>query len=164
MIPAQVETLREFKVLPYSPPEEITAFLDRVLEDCQVSYAVESYEDGFESSFDNSRLQELISQIQRSCTRFGFDGGVLPMLALGRTDGRFFAGGKAMVYGLSPLTMGDSFATPNRSCTTRLTKSASSTVRGLVALTIFLASSSAGSTLFAVSLANFFPAASAASF
>ena len=31
------------------------------------------------------------------------------MLALGRTDGRFFAGGKAMVYGLSPLTMGDSF-------------------------------------------------------
>ena len=109
VIPAQVETLLEFKVLPYSPPEEITAFLDRVLEDCQVSYAVESYEDGFESSFDNSRLQELISQIQRSCTRFGFDGGVLPMLALGRTDGRFFAGGKAMVYGLSPLTMGDSF-------------------------------------------------------
>ena len=109
VIPAQVEALLEFKVLPYSPPEEITAFLDRVLEDCQVSYAVESYEDGFESSFDNSRLQDLICQIQRSCTRFGFDGGVLPMLALGRTDGRFFAGGKAMVYGLSPLTMGDSF-------------------------------------------------------
>lgn len=33
VIPAQVETLLEFKVLPYSPPEEITAFLDRVLED-----------------------------------------------------------------------------------------------------------------------------------
>ncbi len=109
VIPAQVEALLECKVLPDTRPEEITDFLDRVLEGCGVRYAVESYEPGFESSFDNSRLRELIADLGESCTRYGFDGGVLPMLALGRTDGRFFAGGKAMVYGLSPLTMGDSF-------------------------------------------------------
>lgn len=109
VIPAKVEALLECKVLPYTRPEEITAFLDRVLEGCQVHYEVESYEAGFESNFDNSHLRELIREIHESCARFGFDGGVLPMLALGRTDGRFFAGGKAMVYGLSPLTMGDSF-------------------------------------------------------
>lgn len=109
VIPAQVEALLECKVLPYTSTEEIRAFLDRVLEGCQVSYEIESYEDGFESNFDNSRLRELIGQIQDSCTRSGFDGQMLPMLALGRTDGRFFAGGSAMVYGFSPLTMGDAF-------------------------------------------------------
>ena len=109
VIPAVVEAMLEFKVLPYTRISEITDFLDSVLADCSVSYCIESYEDGFESNFENSGLQELVEDVQSFCSQFGFHGQVLPMLALGRTDGRFFAGGSAMVYGLSPLTMGDSF-------------------------------------------------------
>ena len=56
------------------------------------------------------RYQEaLVSDLEEACRRFGFDGGVLPMLALGRTDGRFFGSAGSMVYGCSPLLMGDSF-------------------------------------------------------
>ena len=39
----------------------------------------------------------------------GFSCEVLPMLALGRTDGRFFGSEGSMVYGCSPLLMDDSF-------------------------------------------------------
>lgn len=109
VIPASVEAVLEFKVLPYAKVEEIEDFLNAALEGCQVTYAIESYEDGFESNFGNSHLQELVDDLDAACTRYGFQGRVLPMLALGRTDGRFFAGTKSMVYGCSPTLMGDSF-------------------------------------------------------
>ena len=63
----------------------------------------------FESNFENSHLKQLVNDLEEACRRFGFDGGVLPMLALGRTDGRFFGSAGSMVYGCSPLLMGDSF-------------------------------------------------------
>ena len=57
-----------------------------------------------------SHLKQLVNDLERGpVRRFGFDGGVLPMLALGRTDGRFFGSAGSMVYGCSPLLMGDSF-------------------------------------------------------
>ena len=101
-----VEAVLEFKVLPYTKQSEITAFLDRVLDGCSVSYTVESYEDGFENDF---RQETMIEDLSCSCARHGFSGNVLPMLALGRTDGRFFAGTNSSVYGCSPTLMGDSF-------------------------------------------------------
>ena len=107
VIAPAAEAVLEFKVLPRTDPREITAFLDRVLDGCQVSWAVESYEDGFENDFTReSMIDDLIS----SCERNGFSGTVLPMLALGRTDGRFFAGTECSVYGCSPTLMGDSFS------------------------------------------------------
>lgn len=109
VIPAWVEALLEFKVLPGSRPEDITAYLDRVLEGCQVRCTVESFEDGFESNMTNSALARLAAELEDSCARFGFRARVLPMLALGRTDGRFFAGTESLVYGCSPTLMGDSF-------------------------------------------------------
>lgn len=109
VIASQVEAVLEFKVLPGSTTEEIRSFLDRCLEGCQVECTVESYEPGFESSFGNSELRLLTEQLEALCRKNGLDCRVLPMLALGRTDGRFFAGGQAMIYGMSPMTMGDSF-------------------------------------------------------
>jgi acetylornithine deacetylase/succinyl-diaminopimelate desuccinylase-like protein len=109
VIPAKAETVLEFKVLPYTEVSEITAYLDRNLEGLPVSYEIMSYEDGFESHFDNSHLKELVAQLNAACERYGFTGQVLPMLALGRTDGRFFGSEGSMVYGCSPLLMGDSF-------------------------------------------------------
>lgn len=109
VIPAKAETVLEFKVLPYTEISEITDYLDRNLEGLPVSYEIMSYEDGFESHFDNSHLKELVAQLNAACERYGFTGQVLPMLALGRTDGRFFGSQGSMVYGCSPLLMGDSF-------------------------------------------------------
>ena len=109
VIPARAETVLEFKVLPYTEEAEITAFLDRQLEGLAVQYEVLSYEPGFESHFDNSHLKELVTDLNSACARYGFSGQVLPMLALGRTDGRFFGSEGSMVYGCSPLLMGDSF-------------------------------------------------------
>ena len=109
VIPAAVEAVLEFKVLPGTRVEEIQSFLKEALEDCQVEYTLESYEPGFESNFQNSQLRELVDELNRACAHYGFTGQVLPMLALGRTDGRFFAGTKSVVYGCSPTLMGDSF-------------------------------------------------------
>lgn len=110
VIPAKAETVLEFKVLPDTGEHEITEFLERELNGLDdVFYQVISYEAGFESHFENSRLRRLADELQEGCALYGFSGTVLPMLALGRTDGRFFGSEGSMVYGCSPLLMGDSF-------------------------------------------------------
>lgn len=109
VIPARAEALLEFKLLPYAGEEEVIAFLERQLSGLDVRYEVAGYEPGFESHFDNSHLKELVEDLNAACARHGFCGQVLPMLALGRTDGRFFGSENSMVYGCSPLLMGDSF-------------------------------------------------------
>ncbi len=109
VLPARAETVLEFKVLPYATQEDITAFLDRHVADLPVQYEIISYEPGFESHLKNSHLKELVEDLNTACAHSGFSGQVLPMLALGRTDGRFFGSEGSMVYGCSPVLMGDSF-------------------------------------------------------
>lgn len=109
VIPAHAEAVLECKVLPGTREEEIRDFFERQLAGLNVRYAIESYEPGFESHFDNSRLKELVADLDGAAKRCGFKGRTLPMLALGRTDGRFFGSEGSMVYGCSPLLPGDSF-------------------------------------------------------
>ncbi len=109
VIPAHVEAVLEFKVLPYGSQEEIETFVRKQIAGLPLEMEVLGYEAGFESNFENSHLKQLVNDLEEACRRFGFDGGVLPMLALGRTDGRFFGSAGSMVYGCSPLLMGDSF-------------------------------------------------------
>ncbi len=109
VIPAWAEAVLECKVLPGARREEIEAFLDRQLEGLSVRYEILGYEPGFESHFDNSRLKELVEDLDEAGRRHGFRGRTLPMLALGRTDGRFFGSEGSMVYGCSPLLTADSF-------------------------------------------------------
>ncbi len=109
VIPAEAETVLEFKLLPGSREEDVKEFLDRELQSLPVQYEILSFEPGFESHFENSRLKDLVKELNEACARYGFEGEVLPMLALGRTDGRFFGSEGSFVYGCSPLLMGDSF-------------------------------------------------------
>lgn len=109
VIPAKAETTLEFKVLPETMEEDIRTFLEKHLKGDEVSFEILGFEPGFESSFENSRLRDLTDSLQDACRRHGLDCEVLPMLALGRTDGRFFGSEGSMVYGCSPLLMGDSF-------------------------------------------------------
>ena len=109
VIPAKAETTLEFKVLPETMEEDIRTFLEKHLKGDEVSFEILGFEPGFESSFENSRLRDLTDSLQDACRCHGLDCEVLPMLALGRTDGRFFGSEGSMVYGCSPLLMGDSF-------------------------------------------------------
>lgn len=108
VIPASAEVILEFKVLPGTVKEDIARFVERHLKD-GVEYEIVSFEKGFESNFANSALQQQIEWLTAICREEGFDCQVLPMLALGRTDGRFFGSEDSMVYGCSPLLMEDSF-------------------------------------------------------
>lgn len=108
VIPAAAEVVLEFKVLPGTREEEIEAFVKRHVK-TGVQYEILSFERGFESNFDNSALKSLIGDLRTISREEGFSCEVLPMLALGRTDGRFFGSEGSMVYGCSPLLMDDSF-------------------------------------------------------
>ena len=68
-----------------------------------------SFERGCKSNFDNSALKSVIEDLKTISSEEGFSCEVLPMLALGRTDGRFFGSEGSMVYGCSPLLLDDSF-------------------------------------------------------
>ena len=109
VIPGTVEAVLEFKLLPYADEGEVKRYLDRHLRGTQVTWKMIGCEAGFESNKENSRLDEVTEILSEACRHNGFEGEVLPMLALGRTDGRFFAGTGSVVYGFSPVTMGDSF-------------------------------------------------------
>ena len=109
VIPSKAELLLEIKVLPYAKLEDINQFLKKQLEETAVQYEILEYQEGFECSADNPNRRELVQELEAACQRNGFDGRVLPMLALGRTDGRFFGNEESMVFGCSPVLMGDSF-------------------------------------------------------
>lgn len=107
VVPGLVETVLDFRVLPGTKPEEVTGYVQRCLEGTQVHWELLGFEEGFVSGKED--LEAFAAHLEKACLRNGFEGRVLPMLALGRTDGRFFAGTGSQVYGCSPLTMGDSF-------------------------------------------------------
>lgn len=109
VIPAKAETVLEFRLLPGSTEADVRDFLDQTCRGTQVQWEILSFEPGFESRLEDGRYRELVESLQAACGHFGFDGPVLPMLALGRTDGRFFGSEGSLVYGCSPLLMGDSF-------------------------------------------------------
>lgn len=109
VIPAAAEAVLEFRLLPFAAAADVEAYLARCLEGCEVRFEILGYEDGMESGFGDPGFRRLIGILSDACGRAGFEGGLLPMLALGRTDGRFFAGADSAVYGCSPLLMGDSF-------------------------------------------------------
>lgn len=107
-LPSTAEVVLEFKVLPETREEEIEEFVKRRLRD-GVEYEIISFEKGFESNFGNSALRKQMERLKTICWEEGFACEVLPMLALGRTDGRFFGSEDSVVYGCSPLLMEDSF-------------------------------------------------------
>ena len=109
VLPARAEAVLDFRVLPYSDWSQIEDYVRRCLEGPGAGYEVLTREDGFENNRGNSDVEAWTSALTEACRRHGLSADVMPMLALGRTDGRFFAGTGSAVYGCSPLLMGDSF-------------------------------------------------------
>lgn len=109
IIPEKAETILEFKLLPGAVPSDVAEFLDRQFRGLSLSYKIEDFENGFEAELEDSFVKKMIKDLSEICEKHGFAGQVLPMLALGRTDGRFFGSDRSRVFGCSPLLAGDSF-------------------------------------------------------
>ena len=75
--------------------EKICNIMKTILGE-KADFEVLSFEDGYESDMEN----EFISALEEMSDRFDPGVKMLPMLALGRTDGRFI---KKNVYGYSPM-------------------------------------------------------------
>lgn len=107
VIPSAAEAVLVFRILPGITQEDIQNYLDKVLKGNSVRYQVLSFEPGFADSEEG--LRTIMLQIEELCRKHGFACRTLPMLAIGRTDGRFFGQSGSEVYGCSPVLPGDSF-------------------------------------------------------
>ncbi|MDR1530992.1 MAG: M20/M25/M40 family metallo-hydrolase [Clostridiales bacterium] len=115
------EAVLEFKVRPSGGAgtfggagtsggaEDVLAFVAERLEGTGVSCELLDYQPGFESTPLNSALGAVTDRLRAVCAEQGFACEPLPMLALGRTDGRFFGSEGSEVYGCSPVLIDDSF-------------------------------------------------------
>jgi acetylornithine deacetylase/succinyl-diaminopimelate desuccinylase-like protein len=73
-----------------------------LFSDCAASYRITKYFDGYESDIDSDFIQILEEKSKMD----GKDTSLLPIIALGNTDGRFI---RQNVYGYTPLLEEDSF-------------------------------------------------------
>lgn len=108
IIPPQVETEVEFKLLPGITAAMLEGFLAQQLAAHPVTWSLASFEPGFQNQPQNMRA--FMQLAQKAGAQHGLACEVMPMLALGRTDGRFFGARGAQVYGFSPLLPEDGFA------------------------------------------------------
>lgn len=107
VIPALTEVDMEFRLLPGVSQADMIVFLDEAMQGQQATYRILSFEPGFECVGDS--LAAMVTTLRDAAKKFGFPCEVLPMLALGRTDGRFFGQEGCTVYGISPVLPADSF-------------------------------------------------------
>ncbi len=106
VVPSTAECECEIGVLPSWNEEYMRRCIDEISEGTGVEIEVLSFEGGFEGGYDSP----LFSEIERAVRRAHGDyRGLLPILALGRTDGRFFGKNGSVSIGCSPLLPDMSF-------------------------------------------------------
>ena len=105
VLPASTECVVEIKTRPHTEPDEVKGWLSERLAGTQAEWELLSFEDGFESDPD----APLLGLLAEGAKRAGHPLPLFPMLALGRTDGRFFGPEGSAVFGCSPCLEQDSF-------------------------------------------------------
>ena len=95
----------ELRLAPSMDKSAAGALVDSLLEGSPIAREIVVFEQGFESDLESP----LLGLLERNCGRFGLDAALLPILALGRTDGRFLGRDAVSVYGFSPVLLSDSF-------------------------------------------------------
>ena len=88
-----------FKFLPGTTREEAEALFERLLSGSGAAWEITAFEEGYECALDN----EFYRLLEETSARLDPGSALLPMLALGNTDGRFV---RHNVFGYSPL-LGD---------------------------------------------------------
>ena len=106
VIPYKAEVEIEFRLLPHLTKDRLEVLLNAILANTEVTWEIQSFEPGFESEWSN----ELTIIFQKKIIENGFEATLLPIYALGRTDGRFLGDKGSDVYGFSPLLPDLTFA------------------------------------------------------
>lgn len=109
VLPARVRTEVEFRVLPGVEEKTVRAYLERCCAPYGASFEITGFEPGFSIDVKGKSFADFCGKLKAACAANGFPCSVAPMLAFGRTDGRFFGTGAEAVYGCSPLLLEDSF-------------------------------------------------------
>jgi acetylornithine deacetylase/succinyl-diaminopimelate desuccinylase-like protein len=107
VLPAETSVELEIRPLPGTERAEVEGWLEDWLRGAGVGYEILWFQPGVLCPPDGE-LFERVSQYVEESAAVGFPSKVLPIMALGRTDGRFFSGG-SRVFGFSPLGPEDAF-------------------------------------------------------
>lgn len=102
---SEAEAEVELRIDPSMTEAKARNLVASILGDSSVAWEIVSFEPGFESD----PASPLPGILEASCRRYGLDAELLPILALGRTDGRYIGTAGASVFGFSPVLFGDSF-------------------------------------------------------
>ena len=95
----------EFRVDPSMTEGRVREIVASLLRGSAALWEIAAFEPGFESD----SASPLPAMLEASCRRYGLDAELLPILALGRTDGRFIGTKGASVFGFSPVLPRDEF-------------------------------------------------------
>ena len=105
-LPYRIEFDFSLQLLPGETQDEAETILQKMFENQDATYSITGFFPGFATSCENeffSVLEKLI------CEQYG-GATLLPVYALGRTDGRFLGPLPCDVYGFSPVTKTIDFA------------------------------------------------------
>ncbi|WP_226679971.1 M20/M25/M40 family metallo-hydrolase [Sutcliffiella horikoshii] len=104
-IPYLAEVELEFRLVPGITKEQLSRWMAEALKGVDVEFEITSLEEGFECALDSPYLEMMGKALKDA----GSKATLLPFLALGRTDGRYYGDTRSAIYGFSPLTEKDSF-------------------------------------------------------
>jgi len=95
----------EFRIDPSMTESTAQASLASILQRSSAVFEITAFEQGFESDLDSPLLRSL----EKNCKLYGLDAMLLPIFALGKTDGRYLGRNPSSVYGFSPVLLDDDF-------------------------------------------------------
>jgi len=96
VLPAEASIELEYRFIPGTSQADVEGLIQNLLEDLPVDAQVVDFQEGYISHVNSKAIQAL----EKAAMKFGEPAKLLPILALGRTDGRFMKGD---IYGFSPV-------------------------------------------------------------
>lgn len=108
VLPAAASVTMELRPLPGATRAQVEGWLAGWLANEEVSFEILSFQPGILCPPQREPARSMIAKVEQAAAEHGFPAKVLAMLALGRTDGRFFTG-HSSVFGFSPLGPLDAF-------------------------------------------------------
>lgn len=99
-LPHHIEFDFSLQLLPGRNKQDAQNMLDEIFSTVEAKYEITDFVPGFSSSCDNKLFKSLDELVK---VHYG-NAEILPVFALGRTDGRFLGPLPADVYGFSPVT------------------------------------------------------------
>ena len=109
VLPAAAQAELTLRLLPGATAQQTEAWLAQCLAGTQAEGELLDFEPGFAAEPLSPEGMALTAALRTACRENGLACEVLPMLALGRTDGRFFGTEGSSVFGCSPLLPADAF-------------------------------------------------------